>query len=36
MNKIIADEKDKNNELFLDYFKYQNPSFFVKGLISAK
>ena len=35
MNEIIADEKDKNNEIFLDCFKYQNPSF-LKGLISAK
>ena len=27
MNEIIADEKDTNNEIFLNYFKYQNPSF---------
>ena len=24
MNETIADEKDTNNEIFLDYFKYQN------------
>ena len=35
MNKIIADKKDIRTEIFLDYFKYQNPSFFVKDLISA-
>ena len=35
MNEIVADEKDINNEIFLDYFKYQNPSFLVKDLISA-
>ena len=35
MNKIIADKKDIRTEIFLDYFKYQNPSFFVKYLISA-
>ena len=34
MNEIIADEKDISNETFLDYFKYQNPSFL--NLISAK
>ena len=36
MNKIIADEKGINNDIFLDYFKYQNPSLLVKYLISAK
>ena len=36
MNEIIADEKDTNNEIFLNYFKYQNPSFLVNDLISAK
>ena len=35
MNDIIADEKDINNEIFLNYFKYQNPLFLVKDLISA-
>ena len=36
MNEITADEKDINNEIFLDYFKYQNPQFLVKDLICAK
>ena len=36
MNEIIADEKDINNEIFLNYFKYQNPLLLVKDLISAK
>ena len=36
MNEIIADEKDKNNEIFSNYFKYRNPWFLVKDLISAK
>ena len=35
MNGILADEKDENNQIFLDYFKYQNPSFLVKDLIST-
>ena len=33
LNEIIANEKDINNEIFWDYFKYQNPSFFAKDLI---
>ena len=32
MNKIIADEKDINNEQFLNYLNYQDPSFPAKGL----
>ena len=36
MNEIIADEKNANKEIFSNYFKYQNPSFLVKDLISAK
>ena len=36
LNEIIADKKDINNEIFSQYFKYQNPSFLVKDLISAK
>ena len=36
MNEIIAEEKDINNEIFSDYFKYQNPLFLVKDLIRAK
>ena len=35
MNEIIADEKDINNEIFSYSFKYQNPPFLVKDLISA-
>ena len=34
MNEIIADEKGISNEIFLDYFKYQNSSFL--DLISVK
>ena len=36
MNEIIADEKDINDEIFQNYFKYQNPSFLAKDLIRAK
>ena len=36
MNEIIADQKDEKNEIFLDYFKYQNPLLLVKDLIGAK
>ena len=36
MNKIIADEKDKNDEIFWNYFRYQNPSFIAKDLIITK
>ena len=36
MDEIIADEKVINNEIFSNYFKYQNPSFLEKDLISAK
>ena len=36
IKEIIANKKDINNEAFLDYFKYQNPLFLVKDLISAK
>ena len=35
MNEIIANEKDVDNEVFLNYFKYQNPSFLAKDLIRA-
>ena len=34
MNEIIANEKDINYE-YCSYFKYQNPWFLVKDLISA-
>ena len=36
MNKIIADQKDINNEIFWNYFGCQNPSFLAKDLIRAK
>ena len=35
MNEMIAKEKDINDELFLSYFKYQNPSLLAKDLITA-
>ena len=36
MNEIIDDERVINNEMFLSYFNYQNPSLLVKDLIRAK
>ena len=36
MNEIIADEKDISDEIFWNYFKYQNLSFLAKDLIRAK
>ena len=36
MNEIIADEKDINDETFLNYLKYQNPSPLAKTLIRDK
>ena len=35
LKEIIANEKDINDELCLDYFKYKNPSFLAKDLIIA-
>ena len=35
MNEIIANEKDINDGIFWDYFKYQNPSFLAKDLIRS-
>ena len=35
MNKVIANEKDINHEIFWKYCKYQNPSFLEKHLIRA-
>ena len=35
MNEIIANKKDINDEIFWNYFKYQNPSFLAKDLIRA-
>ena len=36
MNENIADEKDTNDEIFWDCFKYRNPSFLAKDLIRVK
>ena len=36
IHEIKADEKDANDEIFWNYFKCQNPSFFAKDLIRAK
>ena len=36
MNEIKADEKEKNNEIFPNYFKQQNPSFLAKDLVRGK
>ena len=35
MNEIIAHEKDVNDEIFWNYFQYQNPSFLARYLIRA-
>ena len=35
MNEIIANEKDINDEIFLHYFRYQNPLLLAKDLITA-
>ena len=35
-NEIIDDKKNRSNQIFLGYFKYQNPSFLVKDVSSAK
>ena len=35
MNEVIADKKDINNEIFCNYFKYQNASFLAKDLNRA-
>ena len=36
MNEIIADENDINNKMFSNHFKYLNPLFLAKDLISAE
>ena len=36
LNEIKADEKEKNDEIFPNYFKYQNPSFLAKDLVRGK
>ena len=35
MNEIKPGEKDINDEIFWNYFKYQNPAFLTKDLISV-
>ena len=35
VKEIIANERDTNDEIFWDCFKYQNPSFLGKDLIRA-
>ena len=35
INEIIANEKDINDEIFWNSFKYQNPSLLTKDLIRA-
>ena len=35
MNEITTDEKDINNEIFFNYFKYQNQLFLETDLIRA-
>ena len=36
MNEIKADEKYISDQIFWNYFKYQNPSFLAKDLIRGK
>ena len=36
MNEVTADKNDINNEMFWNYFKYQNPTFLVKDLIGGE
>ena len=35
MNETVANEKDINDEIFCNYFNYQNPSVLAKELIRA-
>ena len=35
MNEIIANENNMIEEIFGNYFKYQNPSFLAKNLIRS-
>ena len=32
MNKTVNDRKNSNNEIFMEYFGYQNTSFLAKHL----
>ena len=36
INEVIADKKDKNEKIFWNYFKYQNPLFLAKDLLRAR
>ena len=36
LNEIIANKRDINDQIFLDYFKYQNPFLSGKDLIFTK
>ena len=36
MNEVIADKKDINNEISLNYFQYQNSLFLVEDLINTE
>ena len=36
MNEILADEKDISDDIFRNYFQYQNSSLLAKDLITAK
>ena len=35
INEIINEKKDINNEIFAEYFGYQNPSFLAKDLFNV-
>ena len=35
-NQIVANKKDKNEEIFWNCLKYQSPSFLAKDLIRVK
>ena len=36
IKEVAANEKDINEEIYWDYFKYQNSSFLAKDLMRAK
>ena len=36
MNEILADKKDRSDDIFWNYFQCQNPSLLAKDLITAK
>ena len=35
MNGFLTDNKDINDEIFWNYFRYQNPSFLAKDLLKS-